>query len=231
MPSTYDVESFTKLSALKQLAQRTASEIAQAAATAGDGIKYVSVSGNTISFWKDAAHTGTADFTVDFPTELFLDQTRTTFVSNFAFSAATYPGAVNPSLDGKPVLVFAVKTTTDRTSGTVDDSYAYSFMDMSTLVDTYSVKAGDSTKILTINGYEIEVHISSAANNALEVKNDGLYVSTEDKADKVANATAGHLAGLDANGNLTDSGSGIATSAEVTAMLNEVFGTPSGSGE
>ena len=231
MPSTYDVESFTKLGALKQLAERTASEIAKASATAGDGIKYVSVSGNTISFWKDASHTGAADFTVDFPTELFLDQTRTTFVPNFAFTAAAYPGAVNPSLDGKPVLVFAVKTTTDRTSGTVDDSYAYSFMDMSTLVDTYSVKAGDSTKILTINGYEVEVHISSAANNAIEVKNDGLYVSTEDKADKVANATAGHLAGLDANDNLTDSGSGIATTTEVTEMLNEVFGTPAQSGD
>ncbi len=231
MPTTYDVESFTKLGALKQLAERTASEIAKASATAGDGIKYVGVSGNTISFWKDASHTGPADFTVDFPTELFLDQTRTTFVSNFAFTAAAYPGAVNPSLDGKPVLVFAVKTTTDRTSGTVDDSYAYSFMDMSTLVDTYSVKAGDSTKILTINGYEVEVHISSAANNAIEVKNDGLYVSTENKADKVANATAGHLAGLDANGNLIDSGSGIATTSEVTAMLNEVFGTPAQDGD
>ena len=78
-----DVESFTKLGALKQLAERTKSEIAAASAIAGDGIKYVSVSGNTISFWKDAAHTGTADFTMDFPTELFLDQTRTTFEPNF----------------------------------------------------------------------------------------------------------------------------------------------------
>ena len=257
MPTTYDVESFTKLSALKQLAERTASEIAAASATAGDGIKYVGVSGNTISFWRDAAHTGEADFTVDFPSELFLDQTRTSFVPNFTFTAAAYPGAVNPSLDGKPVLVFAVKNTTDRTSGTVEDTFAYSFIDMSTLVDTYKPKAGNSTKILTINGYEIEVHISSAANNAITVENDGLHVNISGKADKVNRSTAaiaqnpydettqaeqyaefnasyslnGKIAMLDTNGNLKDSGAGIATTEEVTAMLNEVFGTPAQSGE
>ena len=230
MPS-YDVNSFTKLEDLKILAQRTASEIAKASATAQDAIKYVSVSGNTVSFWKDAAHTGTADFTIDFPSELFLDQTRTTFVPNFTFSAASYPGAVNPSLDGKPVLVFAVKNTTDRTSGTANDTFSYSFMDMESLVDVYTVKAGDSTKILTINNNEIEVHISTAANNAITVEPDGLHVDISGKTDKVTNATAGHLAGLDANGNLTDSGSGIATTAEVTAMVNEVFGTPAQSGD
>ena len=193
---SYDVNNFTKLADLKLMAQRTAAEIEAVSGIATDAIKYVSVSGNTISFWKDAAHTGTADFTVDFPTELFLDQTRTMFVPNFTFSAATYPGAVNPSLDGKPVMVLAVKGTTDTTSGTVNDTITYSFLDVSALVDTYTVKTGDSAKIITISGYEVEVHISSAANNAIEVKNDGLYVSTEDKADKVANATAGHLAGL-----------------------------------
>ena len=222
----YDPENFTKLGDLKLLAQRTSQEIAKASATASDGIKYVSVSGNTISFWKDAEHSGAADFTVDFPSELFLDQTRTTFVPKFKFSASSYPGATNPSLDDKPVLVFAVKTTTDRASGTAEDTFAYSFLDMETLVDTYTVKDGDSAKILTIDGYELEVHISAAANNALKVKSDGLHVDISGKADKVENATEGHLAGLDANGNLTDSGHGVATTTETTEMLNEVFGTP-----
>ena len=227
----YDVSSFTKLADLKLLAQRTVSEIQGVSEVAASAIKHVSVSGNTISFWKDAEHAGTPDFTVDFPSELFLDQTRTQFVQNFTFSAATYPGAVNPSLDGKPVLVFAVKTTTDRTSGTVEDTFAYSFLDMTSLVDTYTVKVGDSSKILSIAGYEVEIHISAAANNALEVKADGLYVNIHDKADKVANATAGHLAGLDANGNLTDSGHAVATTEEVTEMLNEVFGISAESGD
>jgi hypothetical protein len=53
------------------------------------------------------------------------------------------------------------------------------------------------------------------------------------KADKVTEATAGNFAGLDASGNLTDSGkkasdfvatSDVATDAEVTEMLTEVFG-------
>jgi hypothetical protein len=61
-----------------------------------------------------------------------------------------------------------------------------------------------------------------------------LNLSTElaKKTDKVTDATAGNFAGLDANGNLTDSGkkaadfvatSDVATDDEVTEMLNEVF--------
>ena len=83
-----------------------------------------------------------------------------------------------------------------------------------------------------ISGYEIEFKVSSAANNALTIQNDGLHVDISGKTDKVTNATAGHVASLDANGNLLDSGviaenvvttADIATSAEVTEMLGEVF--------
>ena len=223
---SYDNSSFVKLGELKTLVQRTHSEIQAVASTAADAIKYVSVSGNTVSFWKDAAHSGAADFTVDFPSELFLDQTRTTFVQNFAFSAATYPGATNPSLDGKPVMVLAVKGTTDVANGTANDTVSYSFLDVSALVDVYTIASGDSSKVLSIANNAITVHISSAANNAITVQSDGLHVNISGKADKVANATAGHVATLDANGNITDSGVSIATSAEVTEMLNEVYGTP-----
>ena len=38
--------------------------------------------------------------------------------------------------------------------------------------------------------------------------------SLDDKADKVSNATSGHLAGLDANGNLTDSGKAVSDLAD-----------------
>ncbi len=105
-------------------------------------------------------------------------------------------------------------------------------MDISTLVDTYTIKAGDSVKVLVISAYEIEFKVSSVANNALTVQNDGLHVDISGKADKVASATAGHVASLDANGNLQDSGvvaanlvttADIATNAEVTEMLGEVF--------
>ena len=253
MPLSYDPNTFVKLSELELLTQRTKTET-QAIANAAvvTAIKHIDVSGNTVRFFRTDDGTGNPAFTVDFPTELFLDQTRTMFVPSFEFSATTYPGATNPSLEGKPVLVFAVKGTTDRTSGTASDTYSYSFMDMTSLVDVYTTAAGDSTKILTIDGYTITVNISTAADNAIEVKNDGLYVKTAHKADKVVreaaaivhnpydeatqpeqyaafNASyslAGHVATFDANGNLADSGVGIATSAEVTAMLNEVWGTP-----
>ena len=221
----YDESTFVKLSELKTLTQRLKAETDAVAQVAASAIKHVSVSGNTVSFFTNTEGTGTAAFTVDFPKDLFLDQARTTLVANFTFSTTTYPGATNPNLEGKPVLVLAVKGTTDPESGTASDTIKYSFLNMETLVDVYTVKAGDSSKILTINNNEIEVHISSAANQAIEVRNDGLYVDISGKADKVANATAGNLAGLDANGNLTDSGVGIATAADMAAMIADVYGS------
>ena len=161
-------------------------------------IKFVSVSGNTISFFKTADGSGTAAYTVDFPSEFFLDQTKTTFVNSFAFSAATYPGATDPSLNGKPVLILAVKGT--------DNSVSYSFLNMASLIDTYTVATGDSAKVFTISGRTVTFKVSAAANQAITVKSDGLHVDVSDKADKVSSATNGNLAGLDANGNLTDSG-------------------------
>ena len=222
----YNADHLITLAELKQTAQAFKVESDKA-------IKYVAVSGNTISFFTSEDGSSTAAFTADFPTELFLDQSKTQFVANFVFSAAQYPGAVNPSLDGKPVLVLGVKGTTDPATGTASDTIAYSFLDMSTLVDTYTPKAGDSSKILSISGYEVEVHISAAANNAITVQPDGLHVNISGKADKVTSATENNLPALDANGNLTDSGilktnvvvkADIATTAEVTEMLGEVFG-------
>ena len=123
------------------------------------------------------------------PNEMFLDQANTVFVPSFTFNSTTYAGATDPNLNGKPVLVLAVKGIDHKNNNA--ETITYSFLDVSTLVD-----------------------ISS-------------------KADKVANPTAGHVAGLDANGNPTDTGiaatevltaADVATDAECTEMLNEVFG-------
>lgn len=89
----------------------------------------------------------------------------------------------------------------------------YSFVDLTYLLDTYT-GGNTSTAKVTVDGKEITVavNVSKEADNALQVKEDGLYVPKSEvvdisgKADKVANATEGNLAGLDANGNLTDSG-------------------------
>lgn len=58
----------------------------------------------------------------------------------------------------------------------------------------------------------MKVNISQDEGNALEARADGLYVpkpsavDLSGKADKVKSAVAGNFAGLDAGGNLTDSG-------------------------
>lgn len=47
-------------------------------------------------------------------------------MAKFKFDAATYPGATDPKLDGKPVMVLAVK-------GENPDSCTYSFLSMAAL--------------------------------------------------------------------------------------------------
>ena len=181
------------------------------------------------------------------PVEMFLDAVNTKFVEDFEWSLAAYPGSTNPNkaavgtegqpgyepavvYDGKPVLVLAVKSVNNANPSSTTTSY--SFLDVSKLVDTYTVASGDSAKVLTINGYTISFNVSSAANNAITVENDGLHVDISDKADKVDRATAavaqnpynseteaaayasfnsnysldGKVALLDTNGNLKDSG-------------------------
>ena len=232
------------------------------------------------------------------PTEMFLDQANTKFVPSFTWSNELYPGSTNPNkaavgtegqqgyepavvFNGKPVLVLAVKSVDNSDpSDTTKQTTTYSFLDVSTLVDTYTAASGNSTKVLTISGYTITFNVSSDANNAVEVLNDGLavrvstttnnaltkdanglFINITGKADKVDRATAavaqnpynseteaenyaafnssyslnGKVALLDTNGNLKDSGivganvlttADVATDAEVTEMLNEIFGTP-----
>ncbi len=178
-------------------------------AAANAAIKALKVTGNTVNFYTNTGMTDAAAFSMDFPTEMFLDQTKTAFVGKFKFSDTTYPGATDPKLDGKPVMVLAVK-------GENPDSCTYSFLNMAALVDTYAAKTTgkDASTTVTIAGYEVDVkvNVSAAVGNALILKDDGLYVPTpkevdvSGKADKVTGATTGNFAALDGEGNLTDSG-------------------------
>ena len=239
--SNYNVNSVLQFGRLVEFGQGIATEISALKTASDSAIKSVSVANNTVSFFTSSDGTGTAAFSFNFPNELVLDQLQTQFVGNFAFNATTYAGATDPSLDGKPVLVIAVKDT--NAAGTV--TRTYSFLDMTTLVDVYT--AGDNS--ITINGYNVSVKVSSVANNAIEVKSDGLHVDISGKADKVDRATAaaahnpydetteaaayasfnsnyaltGHIATLDVNGNLADSGVTFATSADVTELIGELF--------
>ena len=207
----YDVTKFVLLRDLKAEANKAKAAITAAQSTANGGIKSGSVSGNTVSFFTSTDGTGTPAFSFDFPSELVLDQLHTQFVGNFAFNATTYAGATDPSLNGKPVLVIAVKDT--NAAGTVTTTY--SFLDMTTLVDTYT--AADAS--ININGYAINVKVSAETGNHLTLKSDGLYADLA-----VAGAVEGNIAAFDSNGNLIDSGHGVATDTEVNAMLTEVWG-------
>jgi len=197
-------------------------------------LKAVLVQDNAINFYvnPNPDETTEADFTVDMPVEYFLDQAKTTIVSEFTWSEATYAGSTNPNLDGKPVLVLAVKGD--------DDSVVYSFLNMETLIDVY---VGENTKSVALtvsadNKISAEVLVSAEEGNIISVKEDGLYASVtavdiSGKADKLVNPEAGDAvikAGQilvdDGNGNLAASGKTIAevvteVHAEYVAMTDE----------
>lgn len=226
MPNpNYDVNHLVTLEELKLTAQVFKLESDKA-------IKSLSVSGRSISFFTSDNGTGTAVATVDIPKDLFLDQAQTRFVQNFAFSASAYPGAVNPSLEGKPVFVLAVKGSIDPANGTVNDTISYSFLDVSALVDTYVTAQGVSSQVLTINGYTVTFNISQTAGNIIRANADGIYATT-----RLDTFTQGNIVTSDANGAPQDGGiaanqivvkSDIATMAEVNEMLTELgFTIPS----
>lgn len=188
----------------KTTIQNLAAELKKKFAAAESGIaaafKSGKVEGNTVSFYTSADKSGTPVFTMDFPVDMVLDQAKTAFVDKFTFSAETYPGATDPNLDNKPVMVLAVKGDGDAVS--------YSFLNMAKLVDTYKAKTDgkDASTTVTIEGYEVEVkvNISAAEGNILQLKDDGLFVPST--AIKVEGAVEGNFTAFGANGSLTDSG-------------------------
>ena len=77
------------------------------------------------------------DVPVEFLKDWFVDFSKTSIVDNFAWSAATYPNTTDPSLDGKPVMVFALSKGEDT---------AYYF------TSKISTKEGNGLSIDTENG-------------------------------------------------------------------------------
>ena len=192
-------------------------------------LKSLTVADNKINFYRDAAPAegAEADFVVDLPVEFFLDQAKTVFVQDFVWSDAVYAGSTNPNLDGKPVLVLAVKGD--------NNTVVYSFLNMETLIDIYT---GEATKSITLtvtadNKISADVIVSAAEGNMLSIKDDGLFVAAAEevditgKADKLVNPEAGdavikanQILVDDGNGNLAASGKTI---AEVIAEANAEF--------
>lgn len=211
------------------------------------------VSGGKIYFYATPDHSGTALATIDLPEEIFLDQTQTTFIQNFAWSNVAYPNSTNPNLDGKPVLVLAVKG--DKTTS---PTQTYSFINLERLIDTYS--AADNA--INVSGYAIGLNLAADTTNILSVEHDGLLaelklesatqyniatfgvsgyiadgglsisdVDARNKVDKVTAAVTGNIVTFGASGAIVDSGYTVASDSDIAAMLTSVFGTVSGGGE
>ena len=122
---------------------------------------------------------------------------------------------------------------------------------MSTLVDVYT--ASDTSIIIT--DYKVKVNVSADSDNMLATTANGLYVDGSGKVDKVvgtvgnfvtfaangavsdtgiassnvitklSGATENNLATYTADGGISDTGIAIATNAEVTEMLDTIFGS------
>lgn len=118
---------------------------------------------------------------VDVPAELlkdwFFDVTKSGIVENFAWSEITYPNTTDPSLDGKPVVVFALSK---------GDDTSYSFASLESLIDTFEGEDSTSATTTVANGkIKAEVKISTKEGNGLNIdpENGGLYVNAADKLD------------------------------------------------
>lgn len=171
----------------------------------------VKITDRTIGFYATDDTSGTPLATITLPSDLRLDQAKTTFVSSFSFSASTYPGATNPNLNGKPVLVL---TVTDGTNTT------YSFLNLEGLIKTYT--AGN--KGITISGASISANVSSTTDNLLSIDSNGLFVGHDaSKVNTVAGA-ANNFVAFGANGAIKDSGYSVASTSDINSMLTNIFG-------
>lgn len=151
-------------------------------------IKTAEYADNTIKLYTTADKSGDAAVELNLPEEMFLDQAKTTFVVEFAWSDDLYPGSTDPELDGKPVLVLAVKG---------DETVNYSFVSIEALVKTYT---GDTTETATVDVTDgvitADVKISEDEGNALIIKNDGLYVPPVEASAEVVYATNEEVSAL-----------------------------------
>lgn len=151
-------------------------------------IKSAEYADNKISLYTTADKSGTAAIELDLPEEMFLDQTKTTLVDEFAWSNTTYPGSTDPDLDGKPVLVLAVKG---------DKTVNYSFIALDTIVKPYTGGTTDTAAVTVADGsVKADVKISAEEGNVIVKKNDGLFVAPAEAPTEVVYATDAEVEAL-----------------------------------
>ena len=220
---TIDVTKLAKVQAIKDLAERVQFRIDNLE-NGGNALKGASLVGNQLNFFTTTDTSTTPAYTFNLQTERFLDDDATNFVPNFTFDSATYVGATNPNLDGKPVMVLGLKTISN--DGTTE-TLSYAFIDVSHLVDTYV--ASDTS--IAIDGYSIKANVSTDADNMLATRATGLYVDGSGKVDKVRTAVEGNFSAFNSDGGIADSGYCVADDADVVSMLNTILGKASAAAE
>ena len=244
MFTSYNVNDLATVGQIKTLGTRIATRLATIESKVG-GFKGVKIEDNKLNFYDSTDTSVTAVTSVSLPEELYLDANRTDIVENFVFSAATYPGATDPNLDGETVLVLAVKG--DNADGLNTPTIKYDFVKMSSVIKNAVIKDPANVRgnfaIFGTSGAIVDSNISSdsvvtkiagaSAGNLISFANDGAMSDSGITAASVFTTIGGFSAGnvmiFDSNGKPADSGHSIATDAQFTAMLNEVLPTVSGS--
>lgn len=124
----------------------------------------------------------------ELPAEQYLDGINTKVVADFnwATMSVDYPGASDPGLNGKTVLVLAIKNEgiTNNTTSTADDTTSYYFVDFEDLVDAYEAdnavqKGVDITVLNNKISAALNLHRAGASEkpNAISIETDGAYVA------------------------------------------------------
>ena len=124
MAEKYDSDSVVRVGYLKYVTDYLEDKID----VAFRGAKFEN---NTLKLFSTTDTSTTPAFTCNFPAEMYLDTTRTVAVNNFTFNSSTYPGATDPNLDGKPVIVLAIKSLSNDG---LTQTTSYSFLDASALM-------------------------------------------------------------------------------------------------
>lgn len=132
-------------------------------------------------------------------TDFSIDQTGTTIVEDFRFSALEYPGATDPGLNGKTVLVMAVKDANATTA-----QVKYVFVDFAKLGGA-AVSLKPSDNAIGISGASIGLNLSTSEENILSIKDDGLYAGL-----CIADGVSGNFAIIGESGAIVDGGFSIA---------------------
>lgn len=135
-------------------------------------IKSAEFVNDTIRLYASSDKSGEAVAEIALPDETFLDGKKTRLVSDFSWSTTEYPKSTNPELDGKTVLVLAVKSR--RT-------VRYSFISLDSVIAKLVGGETESTSVSVADDVvTLSVKVSELSGNRIIMKDDGLYVGTVD---------------------------------------------------